>query len=64
MSQGIPFLCAYTSEMKDNWVDYKNQRRQNTGKATEDNAVFTADNQNDFNVPMPPSSQISFHQGH
>lgn len=64
MSQGIPFLHAYTSEMKGNWVNYKNQRLQHTNKATEDHAVFTADKKNYLNVPMPPSSQISFHQGH
>lgn len=60
----VTFLSAYTSDMEDNWVDYKNQRLQNTGKATEHQAVFTADKKNDFNVPLSPSSQISFHQGH
>lgn len=50
--------------MKNNWVDYKNQRLQNTDKATEDQAIFTADKKTDFNAPMPPYSQISFHQGH
>lgn len=34
------------------------------GKGTEDDAAFTSDKKNDFNVPMPPSSQISFYQGH
>lgn len=60
----MPFLRPYTTEMKDNWVDYKNQRLQNTGTATEDHAVFTADKKNDFSVPVPLSSQISFYQGH
>lgn len=64
MSQGVPFLHTCISEMKGNGVDWKNQRLQNTEKATEDHAVFTADKKNDFNVPLPPSSQISFHQGH
>lgn len=34
--------------MEDNWVDYKDQRPQNTDKATELHTVFTADRKNDF----------------
>lgn len=58
------FLCACISNMEDNWVDYKNQRLQNTDKATEHHTVFAADKKNDFHVPLLPPSQISSQQGH
>lgn len=61
---GTPFLLAYTSNTEDNWVDYTDQRLQNTDKATELHTVSTADKKNDFHVPPPPSSQIPPHQGH
>lgn len=43
---------------------YKNNSLKNTEKGTEDHAAFTSDKKNDFNAPMPPTSQISFYRGH
>lgn len=58
------FYVPTSVKQKDNWFDYKNKRLQNTGKGTEDHAALTSDKKNDFNVPMLPSSQISFYPGH
>lgn len=58
------FYVLTPVKQNDKCFDYKDKRLQNTGKGTEDHAAFTSDKKNDFNVPMPPSSQISFCQGH